>query len=172
MMWRPTLVFLWVGLLSFGGGFPLLPEMRRQLVDLHGWITVQQFTDGYVLGELAPGPGITSSAAFWGFQIGGLGAGLLAAAAVFGPGAILSGVVGSSWSALGQRAWVIRLRRALLPVGVGMMAAGVLVLARGSFDGVRITVLAVVVAVACERKLLDSTVCVLLAGVVGWALGL
>ena len=39
------LSFLQIGAFSFGGGYAAMPLIQSQVVDLHGWLTMQEFTD-------------------------------------------------------------------------------------------------------------------------------
>ena len=45
--------FFWVGLFSFGGG--LSAWLHRELVQLRGWLTEDQFFSGYGLSQVLPG---------------------------------------------------------------------------------------------------------------------
>ncbi len=51
-----TWTFLWLSLLCVGGGLGVIPEMERQSVTIHGWLTAREFVDGYTLAQLTPGP--------------------------------------------------------------------------------------------------------------------
>ena len=53
-------VFAPLSLLSFGGGQSTIPEMQRQTVALHGWLTDAQFADIYAISRAAPGSFSTS----------------------------------------------------------------------------------------------------------------
>lgn len=171
MLGAALLVFLYIGIVSFGGGLAIVPEMHRQLVDVHNWLTPQEFADGYAVGQLAPGPNMLS-VAFYGFKIAGVGGGLLAPLAAFGPGAITCGLLGQSWATLQSHGWIAWIRRGLVPVGVGLMAAGVFVLARTSLTNLAGGVIAGLVGIAAQRKLVSGAIGVLLAGAAGVALGL
>lgn len=171
MLGPVLLVFLYIGVISFGGGLAIVPEMHRQLVDMHHWITIEEFADGYALGQLAPGPNMLS-VVFYGFKIAGVPGGLLAPLASFGPGILLSSFLGRTWVTLHGHRWMTWLRRGLIPVGIGLMAAGVLVLGQSALRGVGGAAIAALVLIAVERKILGNAVAVLLAGVAGLVFGL
>ena len=171
MLGAALLVFLYIGLVSFGGGLAIVPEMHRQLVDVHHWLTAQEFADGYALGQLAPGPNMLS-VVFYGFKIAGVGGGVLAPVAAFGPGAITCGFLGRAWATLQSHGWIAWIRRGLVPVGIGLMAAGVFVLARTSLASFVGGMIAVLVGVVVQRKLVSNAVAVILAGIAGLMLGL
>ena len=39
------LSFLQVGMFSVGGGYAAIPLIQSQVVEQHGWLTMQEFTD-------------------------------------------------------------------------------------------------------------------------------
>ncbi len=73
-----------VGLLSYGGGFVIVPLMQHDAVQTYRWMTGAQFLGAVALGQLTPGP-VVQTVAVVGFAAGGLGAGLLAALCAFAP---------------------------------------------------------------------------------------
>ena len=49
-------VFSQLSLLAFGGTNAVIPEMQRQVVDLHHWMSAQEFAALFALAQAAPGP--------------------------------------------------------------------------------------------------------------------
>lgn len=64
--------FLQIGLFSIGGGYAALPLIKEQIVDINGWLTLQEFTDLVTIAEMTPGPIAINSASFVGNQIAGI----------------------------------------------------------------------------------------------------
>jgi chromate transporter len=159
-------VSLWLGVVSFGGGLAVVPEMHRQFVELHGWMTARQFADGYALAQLSPGPNMLC-VVFYGYRAAGLVAALLAPLAIVIPGVTASALCGRAWETLANSPWLVRLRRGLVPVGLGMMAGGVFVVGRTTVTGVPLFLMAVAVAVAVNRRWVHPALAVVAAGVVG-----
>lgn len=75
------LSFLQVGLFSVGGGYAAIPLIQSQVVTLHNWLTMSEFTDLITIAEMTPGPIAINSATFVGIRIAGLPGAL---AATFG----------------------------------------------------------------------------------------
>jgi chromate transporter len=113
-----------------------------------------------------------SAIEFYGFRIAGVTGAFLAPLATVGPGAALCSALGTRWTTLDSRPWITWIRRGLVPVGVGLMAAGVLVLARTSVRGVGEVLVSLVVPVAVQRKIVSSIGEVALAGAAGLLLQL
>lgn len=70
--------FLQVGLFSIGGGYAAMPLIQNQIVDLHSWMTMSEFTDLIVIAEMTPGPIAVNSATFVGIRIAGIGGAVVA----------------------------------------------------------------------------------------------
>ena len=66
------LSFLQIGLFSIGGGYAALPLIQNQVVDLKGWLTLEQFADVIAIAEMTPGPIAINAATFVGIQCAGL----------------------------------------------------------------------------------------------------
>lgn len=160
------LVFGRLGLLGFGAAFSVLPEMSRQLVEVHGWLSPREFTDGYALGQLAPGPNMLA-VFFYGYRIAGLPGALAAGVGMFGPPLLLAVTISGAWSSARHLPWVQTARRALLPIGAGLMAGGVLTLARGALHDWLGTVIALLSVLALYRSRLNPAVVVLAGGLIG-----
>lgn len=64
--------FLQIGLLSIGGGYATIPLIQSQVVNLHKWLTYQEFTDIITISQMTPGPIAVNTSTFVGLRIAGL----------------------------------------------------------------------------------------------------
>ena len=83
------LSFLQIGALSFGGGYAAMPLIQEQVVTLHGWLSMEAFTDLVTIAEMTPGPIAVNSATFVGTQIAGLGGAVVATLGCILPSCII-----------------------------------------------------------------------------------
>ena len=160
------LVFARLALLSFGAAFSVLPEMSRQLVEVHGWISPKEFADGYALGQLSPGPNMLA-VFFYGYQVAGVPGALAAGLGMFGPPLVIVVSVARAWRAVGHLPWAESARQALLPVGAGLMAGGVLTLAKSAVHTLPLLVITGVALLLLIRLQLNPALVVLLGGALG-----
>lgn len=126
------LTFLRIGLLSFGGGMANLPEMSRILLE-NGWVSRQEFADGFALGQFVPGPNMLA-VLFYGFAASGFGGALAAALGMFLPGALGAILLVRGWEIMARARWSRALRKALVPVGFGLSGSMVVVLVQLSLE--------------------------------------
>ncbi len=79
--WQLFLVFLKVGTFTFGGGYAMIPLIRRELGETRKWLPLAELADILAISQSAPGAIAVNIAAFSGYKIAGL---LGATAAVLG----------------------------------------------------------------------------------------
>ena len=69
--------FIQVGLFSVGGGYAAIPLIQEQIVNIHGLLSLEEFSDLITVAEMTPGPISINSATFVGMRLGGIGGVLL-----------------------------------------------------------------------------------------------
>lgn len=168
---RLAWTFLWLSVLCVGGGLGVVPEMQRQVVTRHEWVTAREFVDGYTLSQLTPGPSMLV-AVFVGYRAYGVPGACLAGLAMFLPTSSLTALVARHWGRVRAQPWAQACERALAPVGIGLMAAGVYTLARGAVHDAATAALAGASALALTAPWVPPVAVVLAGGVAGWLLGL
>jgi chromate transporter len=163
-------VFAQLSLLAVGGVATVLPEMQRQVVDVHGWMTARHFASLFALGQTAPGPNMLVSTLI-GWQVGGLAGALVATIGMCGPSCLLTYGVNHLWSRFRAARWRILVQAALTPVTVGLIMAGAAVLVRSTAVDWRSLGISLAVAAAVLRTRLHPLV-LLAAGALLGVLGL
>ena len=81
--------FLQIGTFSFGGGYAALHLIPNQVVSLHHWISMAEFTDLITISQMTPGPIAINSATFVGIQVAGLPGALVATAGSVLPSCVI-----------------------------------------------------------------------------------
>lgn len=75
-------------LLTFGGAYTVLPYLREQMVQRHGWVTDGEVADALALGETTPGP-LISFGIFLSYLAAGLAGALVGGLCLFLPSFVL-----------------------------------------------------------------------------------
>ena len=81
--------FLQIGALSFGGGYAAMPLIQEQVVTMHGWISMETFSNLVTIAEMTPGPIAVNSATFVGTRIAGPGGAVVATLGCILPSCII-----------------------------------------------------------------------------------
>jgi chromate transporter len=144
------MVFSPISLLSFGGGQATIPEMQRQSVAVHAWLTDAQFADIYAISRAAPGPS-TLIVALIGWQVSGFLGALVATLAVFVPSSLLMYAAGAWWQRNDGSAVRRAIELGLAPVAVGLVFAGAVIVLDAAHAGL------LALATAAAVCLLQST---------------
>ncbi|MBO9618633.1 MAG: chromate efflux transporter [Niabella sp.] len=82
-------IFLKIGAVLYGSGYVLFAYMDESLVRHNHWLSRQQLMDAIAVGQITPGP-ILSSATFAGYLVGGTMGGVIATAGIFLPSFFIS----------------------------------------------------------------------------------
>lgn len=82
-------IFLKIGAILYGSGFVLFAYMDGALVQNNHWLSRQQLMDAIAVGQITPGP-ILSSATFAGYLIHGIPGAILATVGIFLPSFLIS----------------------------------------------------------------------------------
>lgn len=165
------LEFLRFGAIAFGGGIALISEMNRVLVVENAWLSPRVFIDGFALGQFVPGPNMLS-VVFYGYRTFGVTGALAAWLGMFTPGAVLSILASSVWARVRDAPWAQAIRAALLPIGFGLSAGGVLTLAQASFQGISSVILAGLLGYLVYSRRLSLIAAVFVGGAIGAGLSL
>src|ERR1700759_1791321 len=112
-------VFSVLSLISIGGANATLPEIRRQVVEVHGWMTNPAFSDIFAISHAAPGPNIIMVSLI-GWELAGLAGLLVATVAIMTPSCTLAFVVSRALTHWPDHPWVALLKAALVPVALGL----------------------------------------------------
>ena len=85
--------FARVGVLTFGGGYAMIPMLEREIVDRHGWATSEDLMDYYAVGQCTPGVIAVNTATFIGYKVAGNLGGIIATLGVIFPSFVIITVI-------------------------------------------------------------------------------
>lgn len=122
-----ALVYAQLSLLAFGGGNAILPEMQRQVVDVHHWTTAQEFTALFALAQAAPGPNMMV-VGLVGYQVAGIAGAVVATTAIALPSSVLTLLVAGLWFRFRDAPWRKALQAGLQPVTAALIMASAVLL--------------------------------------------
>ena len=83
------LTFAKVGVMTFGGGYAMLPILQREVVEKKKWATEDQLADYYAVGQCTPGVIAVNTATFVGSNQAGVPGGVIATLGVVFPSIVI-----------------------------------------------------------------------------------
>ncbi len=132
--------FLQIGLFSVGGGYAAMPIIEHQVVELHGWMTMQEFVDIITISQMTPGPIAVNSATFVGIQIAGLPGAIIATLGCIFPSCIIVLTLAWVYSRYRNLSVVQGVLGGLRPAVVAMIAsAGLSILVLSLWNGAAVS---------------------------------
>ena len=87
------LTFAKVGVMTFGGGYAMLPILQREVVENKGWATEEELTDYFAIGQCTPGIIAVNTATFVGRSQAGIAGGVIATLGLVFPSLVIIMVI-------------------------------------------------------------------------------
>ena len=88
-LWELFYTFAKVGVMTFGGGYAMLPILQREVVENKGWATEEELADWFAIGQCTPGVIAVNTATFAGRKVLGNVGGVVATLGVVFPSLII-----------------------------------------------------------------------------------
>ena len=100
------LTFAKVGVMTFGGGYAMLPILQREVVDNKGWATEEELMDYFAIGQCTPGVIAVNTATFIGHKNKGVLGGIVATLGVVFPSIVIITLLAGVIDAFSHLQWV------------------------------------------------------------------
>lgn len=98
--------FAKVGVMTFGGGYAMLPILQREVVESKKWATEDELTDYFAIGQCTPGVIAVNTATFIGQKLGGILGGIVATLGVVFPSLVIISLLAGIIEAFSHIVWV------------------------------------------------------------------
>lgn len=132
--------FAILSLVSIGGANAVLPEIRRQVVDVEGWMNDASFATLFAISHAAPGPNIIMVSLI-GWQVAGLSGLLVATLAIMIPSCTLAFFAARAVARWSGKRWIGLLKAGLVPVALGLiLASGVSMMRTADHDALTVAI--------------------------------
>ena len=105
-LWILFWTFAKVGVMTFGGGYAMLPILQREVVEKKGWATDEELTDYFAIGQCTPGVIAVNTATFVGQKHAGVAGGIIATLGVVFPSLIIISALAKVITAYAHLSWV------------------------------------------------------------------
>lgn len=100
------LTFAKVGVMTFGGGYAMLPILQREVVENKGWATEEELMDYFAIGQCTPGIIAVNTATFIGQKFRGNIGAVVASLGVVFPSVVIISLLAGVIEAFSHLSWV------------------------------------------------------------------
>lgn len=168
--------FLQIGAFSFGGGLAALPLIQQQVVVIHQWMSMNEFTDLIAIAEMTPGPIAVNSATFVGIHLFGIEGAIVATIGCILPSILFVAFLGFLYNRYkkhyllegvlaGLRPAVVAM---ILSAGISIFLIAILGTAHDSFN-IYALIIFLVASFFLVKKKINPIIVLLFSGIVGGA---
>ena len=164
------LVFAKVAVLTFGGGYAMVPIFEHELVKNHAFLTADEFANLVGLAQVTPGPIGFNSATYVGMAQGGLAGALAASLGVVIPSIVISLLVAVFLRRAADAQWMKLLMKGVRPCVVGIIGAAVVFFARTALCWQGAVIFAAVVLLRWKLPKLNPLWSLALSALLGYVL--
>ena len=159
-------IFAMCSVIAVGGANSTVPEMHRQVVDAHAWMSDRTFSELYAIAQAAPGPNVVLTSLL-GHYVAGLPGALIAITAMCAPSCTIAYCAARLVDRFREARWRVMLQAGLVPVTIGLVASSALVVARAADHGVTTVLITLASFALCYWTRVTPVVALVLAAVLG-----
>lgn len=106
ILWNLFWTFAKIGVMTFGGGYAMLPMLQREVVENRGWATEEEIMDYFAIGQCTPGIIAVNTATFVGQKQKGIIGGIVASIGIVFPSLVIISLLAGVIEAYSHIVWV------------------------------------------------------------------
>lgn len=160
-------VFLKIGTFSFGGGYAMLPFMKREIVENNCWISMSQFSDIIGISQMTPGPVAINSATFVGYKVGGVGGSLVATLGVITTSFILVTIINKILDKFKESITVKAMLAGMRPILIALIIYAFIDLAKESYVDLKSIIITIIIGIILVSKKVHPILVIVIAAILG-----
>lgn len=146
MLWEMFITFFKIGAFTFGGGFAMIPIIKKEVVENKKWIKDEDFIDIISIAQSSPGPIAVNSSIYVGYKIKGLSGAICSGLGTIMPSFIIILIIAMFFSEFNDNIIIKKIFIGIRPAVVALIVSAIYGLLKNAhFNKVQLT-LAVVTA--------------------------
>lgn len=161
------ITFAKVGVMTFGGGYAMLPILQREVVENKGWATEEELVDYFAIGQCTPGVIAVNTATFIGQKLKGTWGAIFATLGVVFPSLIIISMLAGVIEAFSHLTWVQHAFGGIRVCVCVLIANAVVKLYKKAVVDVPTFIIFLIVAAGSVFLSLSPVIFVLLAAIAG-----
>lgn len=105
-LWLLFWTFAKMGVMTFGGGYAMLPILQREVIGNKGWTTEEELMDYFAIGQCTPGVIAVNTSTFIGQKLRGIPGGIAATLGVVFPSLVIISILAGLITNFSHLTWV------------------------------------------------------------------
>ena len=106
VIWELYAAFFRIGLLTFGGGYAMLPMLQSEIVEKRKWATEEEVLNYFAVGQCTPGIIAVNTATFIGYKQKKIPGGIVATLGVISPSILIILIIARVLDHYSANLWV------------------------------------------------------------------
>lgn len=139
--------FLKIGAFTFGGGYAMIPLIRREVIERKRWLRKEEFLDLLTIAQSAPGPISLNTSVFVGYRMRGYAGATASILGVVLPSFTIILLVALFFAGIRDNAVIDAAFKGMRPAVVALIVGPVVSLARGLHPGFYVVIAATAFAI-------------------------
>ena len=164
------LIFAKIAVLTFGGGYAMVPLFEHEIVTRHAFMAAADFANLIGLAQVTPGPIGFNSATYVGMAQDGLAGSVIASLGVMVPSIVISLVVAIFLRKAADAKWMKLLMQGVRPCVVGIIGAAIIFFAKTAVCWQGAVIFALVVLIRWKWAKLNPIWSLAVSALLGWVL--
>lgn len=125
--------FATIALITVGGGYAMIPLIQEEAINVHHWITQNDFINILAVSQITPGAIAINSATFIGFKSYGLLGAILASIGLILPSTLIILIIAPILKKYEKNRLRITIFSGIRPIVTGLIASAVFLMAKSVF---------------------------------------
>ena len=167
LLFEMFLTFAKVGVMTFGGGYAMLPILQREVVENKGWATEEELMDYFAIGQCTPGVIAVNTATFIGQKNKGTIGAIFTTLGVVFPSLVIISLLAGVIEAFSHLTWVQHAFGGIRVCVCVLIANAVLKLLKKAVVDVPTCIIFLLVALGSLLVDLSPVIFVVMAAIVG-----
>lgn len=162
--------FLKIGVFSFGGGYAMIPLIKKEIIDVQKWLPIDEFLDVVAISQVTPGPIAVNSATFVGHKIAGIWGAISATLGVTMPSFVIIILIAFLIAKYRHTSFLDDFFVGVRPAVIALIVQAGLAVAKNSYTGMKDIILSVAVFLCLYVLKVNPLLVILFSALAGIAI--
>ncbi|NLY45622.1 MAG: chromate transporter [Tissierella sp.] len=132
MLWKMFITFFKIGAFTFGGGFAMIPIIKKEVVEKKNWIKDEDFIDIISIAQSSPGPIAVNSSIYVGYKIKGFSGAICSGLGTIMPSFLIILIIAKFFSGFSNNIIIEKIFMGIRPAVVALIISAIYGLVKNS----------------------------------------